>query len=259
MRPTHLASLLLLALPLLGGARGDGCAVNSRSAAPDLTGWWDVTYDDTIGVEVTIGGRVYTQELGAAGGVIELTHDGRPFRFDLDCARPEILCPSEAWPAQVLAEQRDASFEHRVYMTLPSQRCTGPLVAPAAGTCGAGTNNPDCADVCTGDVVTTSRETFGVIGERGDSFRLYLGAGLATNGLNCAVLGYSVADAALRNQGSADTDDWTTVAMDAGLVTLGYAGGCLWAGDPDMDGQTEALVLGASVKFTTGFIASRRE
>ena len=32
----------------------------------------------------------------------------------------------------------------------------------------------------------------------------------------------------------------------------------LWAGDPDMDGDLEALVLGASIKFTTGFTADKR-
>jgi len=258
MRTLHLSSLLLLALPLLGGAKGDGCAASSRSPAPDVTGWWDVTYDDTLAVEIVLGGQTYTRELGAQGGVIEITHGGRPFTFDLACERPDVLCPSEAWPAAVFAEQRDEGFEHRMIVTLPTQRCTGALERPAAGTCGAGTDNPDCDDVCTGDIVTESRETFGVIGEAGESFRLYLGAGIATNGVNCAVAGWSVADAALRTTGSADNDDWTATAMDAGLVTIGYAGGCLWAGDPDLDGDVEALVLGASIKFTTGFVADRR-
>lgn len=258
MRTSRLAPVLLLALPLLGGARGDGCAANSKSPAPDVAGWWDVTYDDTLDVELRIGGAVYTSELGPQGGVIEITHAGRPLSFDLDCARPEILCPSEAWPREVFAEQRDAGLEHRMYVTLPTQRCTGALVAPARDACGAGTSNPECDDVCTGDVVTESRETFGVIGETGRSFRLYLGAGIATNGFNCALLGWSVADAALETTGAAGEADWTAVAMNAGVVTVGYAGGCLWAGDPDMDGDLEALVASASVKFTTGFTADRR-
>lgn len=258
MRTPLLSSLLLLSLPLLGGARGDGCAVNSRSPAPEVTGWWDVTYDDTLGVELTIGGAVYTRELGPAGGVIEVTHEGRPLRFELDCSRPEVLCPSEAWPSAVLAEQRDVEFEHRMYVTLPTQRCTGARVAPAPGTCGAGTPNPDCDDVCTGEVITESRETFGVIGEDGDTFRLYLGAGVASNGWNCAALAWSVADATLVTTGTADDGDWTATAMDGGLVTIGYAGGCLWAGDPNLDGELEALVTAASIKFTTGFVADRR-
>lgn len=250
--------LLVLVLPLLGGAQGDGCAANSRSPAPDVEGWWDVTYDDLLDVEIKIGAATYTRELGPQGGVLTITHDGRPLTFDLACARPEILCPSEAWPRQILAEQRDVGLEHRMYVTLPTQRCTGTLSRPAPGTCGASTDNPDCHDVCSGAIVTESRETFGVIGERGETFRLYLGAGIATNGFNCALLGWSVADAALATIGSAADGDWTATAMNAGVVTIGYAGGCLWAGDPDMDGDLEALLASASIKFTTGFTADRR-
>ena len=45
--------------------------------------------------------------------------------------------------------------------------------------------------------------------------------------------------------------------MDNGEVVVGYAGGCLWAGDPDDDGTIEGLVIGAKVRFTTGFTAER--
>ena len=80
---------------------------------------------------------------------------------------------------------------------------------------------------------------------------------MVTNGINCALLGVSLADANLVNSGSAATDDWVAEQMVGGLVTVGYAGGCLWAGDPNMDGNLEALVLGASVEFTTGFTGER--
>lgn len=112
--------------------------------------------------------------------------------------------------------------------------------------------------MCDGDIVTRNEERFGVIGENGSSFRLYLGAGIATNGFNCALIGWSVADAALENVGSSSDGDWAAVAMNGGVVEVGYSGGCLWAGDPDMDGDLEALVLGATVKLTTGFVADRR-
>jgi hypothetical protein len=259
MRTTSiLASLTMCVLPLLTGAQGDGCAASSRSPAPDVTGWWDVTYDDVLDVEITVGGAVYTAQTGPQGGSITITHEGRPLTFDLDCARPEILCPSEAWPSSVLAEQRDVGFEHRMYVTLPVQTCSGELVSPPAGSCGAGTNNPDCDQVCNGEISTRNEERFGVIGENGNTFRLYLGAGIATNGINCALVGWSVADADLENIGGASTGDWESIAMNAGIVTVGYSGGCLWAGDPNMDGELEALVLGATVKFTTGFTADRR-
>lgn len=257
LRP--LAAALILALPALGGARGDGCAANSRSPAPDVGGDWDITYDDTIDVEITVGGAVYQETLGAAGGVINITHEGQPLTFELDCERPEVVCPSEAWPERVQVEQRNTQFEHRMIVTLPTQTCDGTLRAAEPAECGAGTNNPDCDDICDGAVTVSETERFGVIGETGETFRLFLGAGIASNGFNCALLAASVADADLDTIGGPDDEEWTAIGMDAGLVTVGYAGGCLWAGDPNMDGELEALVIGASVVFKTGFVGSRIE
>jgi hypothetical protein len=255
--PTTLTFGLALALPFTMGASGDGCAASSRSPAPDVAGTWAITYDDTIDVRITIGGSTYDETLGANGGAFTITHDGQPLTFELDCARPDVLCPTEVWPSEVYVEQRNTQFEHRMIVTLPTQECVGQVVAPVAGECGAGTINPDCEDVCEGEIVTRNAERFGVIGESGNSFRLYLGAGVVTNGINCALLGVSLADADLVNDGDAASGDWYTESMDAGIVTVGFAGGCLWAGDPDMDGSLEALVLGASVEFTTGFTGER--
>jgi hypothetical protein len=249
--------LLALALPFTVGARGDGCAANSRSPAPDVTGEWAITYDDVIDVEVAIGGAVYQEQLSAAGGIIEIEHDGRPLSFELDCGRPEIVCPSEAWPEQVSVEQREDDLEHRMIVTLPTQRCDGTLRAPDDDECGAGTLNPDCESVCDGDIEIDQSERFGVIGEAGESFRLYLGAGIATNGINCALLGYSLADADLDTTGSAKGGDWEAIGMEDGLVTVGYAGACVWAGDVDMDADLEALLAGASITFRTGFTGER--
>jgi hypothetical protein len=257
MKPTSLV-LLLVCLPLTLGAQGDGCAANSRSPAPDVTGTWDVTYDDTLSVEVAIGGAVYQQTLGASGGVFTINHNGQPLEFDLNCDRPEVLCPSEAWPATVRADQRNTTFEHRMIVTLPTQSCDGVLVEPDPSECGEGTLNETCDMVCDGTMTVQDAERFGVIGETGDTFRLFLGAGAATNGINCALLGVSLADADISTTGGPDTGDWQAVSFDNGLVTVGYAGGCLWAGDPNMDGQLEALVVSAAIKFTTGFTALRR-
>jgi hypothetical protein len=247
---------LLLVLPLLQGAKGDGCAAGSTSPAPDVTGWWDIAYDDTIGVQVKIGGAVYDTQLGAGGGSFTINHQGTPITFDLDCARPEVLCPSEVWPTQVYVDQRDVQHQHQMVVTLPQQQCAGDLVEPEVGSCGAGTDNPNCDPVCDGTVSVESAQAFGVIGEQGDSFRLYLGGGIVTNGINCALIGASVADAQLATQKT--SGDWYADKMESGLVTVGYAGACLWAGDPNHDGKTDALIAGASVTFTTGFTGARR-
>lgn len=261
LRPRRMmfgTAALLLALPALGGAQGDGCSSNSRSPAPDTTGSWDITYDDMLDVEIRIGGAVYNETLVAAGGVINITHDGQDLSFDLDCARPEVVCPSEGWPETVSIEQRNETFEHRMIVTLPTQECSGALRPPESNECGGGTANPDCDDICDGSVTVRNSERFGVIGETGESFRLFLGGGIATNGLNCALLAASVADANLITEGGPDEDEWIANEMTSGLVTVGYAGGCLFVGDPDGDAQLEALLVGASITFRTGFTGARQ-
>jgi hypothetical protein len=243
-----------LVLPFAMGAKGDGCAANSTSPAPDVRGTWGIEYDDRIGVEVKIGGAVYTEELGAGGGSVTINHAGRPYTFDLACSRPDIVCPSEAWPNQVVIEQRNIDRQHQMIVNLPAAKCSSELTQPAPGTCGAGTSNPNCDLVCGGDVTIRTTESFGVIGEAGESFRLYLGAGVVTNGINCAMLGYSLADADLVTEGKGE-EAWEATEMERGLVTIGYAGGCLFAGD--INGEDRAVVIGAEVKFTTGFTGTK--
>jgi hypothetical protein len=176
----------------------------------------------------------------------------------LQRSRPEIVCPHEAWPTEVEIEQRDDTYEHRMWVTLPTQYCAGPMVQPKPEDCGEGTNNPECDQVCDGDVLVHDEERFGVIGEDGSSFRLYLGAGLATNGFNCALSGWSVADADLVTTGSSTSGSWEATGMSNGTVEVGFAGGCLWAANTDMDPELEALLVGASLRFTTSFTGDRK-
>lgn len=253
----NLKLLPLLALPFLGGARGQGCGpITSTSPAPSMTGAWAIAYDDEITVKIDIGGSIYDGSMSSTGGSLTITHQGMPITFDLDCSRPWIVCPSEVWPDTVTAAHKEPRFPHRFHVAIESQTCSG--ATEAASACGAGTSNPECDQVCTGTVSASKTEHFGVISEEGDSFDLLLGAGFATNGVNCGVLGVSVAKAGLETEGSASTGDWEAVAMDRGEVLVAYAGGCLWAGDPDDDGSIEALVIGAKVELRTGFTGSKK-
>jgi len=251
-----LAFLAIPALPFMMGAQGDGCAAGSNSPAPDVRGTWSIAYDNQIGVEVKIGGATYNAELGAQGGTFTINHGGKPYTFDLDCSRPDVVCPGEAWPNEVVIEQRDVMKQHQMIVDLPAAQCDGSLAQPAPGSCGTGTSNPNCDLVCDGDVTVKTNEAFGVIGETGDTFRLYLGGGVVTNGINCAMLGYSVADASLDTTGAASSMDWEATGMSAGLVTVGYAGACLYAGT--VDGTNQALLAGAEIKFTTGFTGAKQ-
>src|SRR3954469_18039158 len=134
MKLLSFALLVVPTLPLVMGAQGDGCAANSKSPAPDVRGTWAIAYDNQIGVEVKIGGATYTAELGAQGGVFTINHNGQPYTFDLDCARADIVCPGEAWPNQVVIEQRDVMKQHQMVVDLPAAKCDEALTQPAPGT-----------------------------------------------------------------------------------------------------------------------------
>lgn len=259
-RTRRLACVVVLAgaAPLVMGARG-GCGgpLTSREPAPDVNGDWAITYDDTLRVEIQIGGATYNGEIPAEGGTVHVEHGGFGFDFTLDCSRPEVVCPSEAWPEIVTAEQREPEYPHRMWVRIPSTECAGTLRAPAENECGPGTLNPECEDVCDGEVRTVERDTFGLIDDDGESFDLLLGADAASNGVNCLLLGVSSAHADLVSTGSAETEDWVAVQMTNGEVVTAYGGGCLWADDADMDDELEALALGAKVVFRTGFTGER--
>jgi len=254
--PLLLGTAVLIGMaanPHMGGCN-EGHAPGSD--VPDTTGDWAIAYDDTLDVTVKLGGSVYTHSLPAAGGTFTVSHGGVDLAFDLDCERPEVLCPSEAWPETITVVQK-ANVFNEVTVTLPSQWCEGELVPPDPETCGDATANPDCEDVCEGELVVTESQRFGTVSQNGQVFTVLLGAGAVSNGLNCAALGLSVAEARLSTTGAAATGDWVAHGMDDGEVKVGYAGGCLWAGDPDHDGAIEGLLLGASITLETGFTGVR--
>ena len=256
-----LTSVLMIGTAANPGQQG--CAGNTATTAhqpgngvPDTTGEWAIAYDDTLAVAVNLGGVTYNATIPAAGGPVEVEHGDNVYTFDLDCARPEVLCPSEAWPEFVTLVQVD-NLVNQVTVSLPGQFCDGELVA--AESCGEGTLNPDCDEVCDGEVVETTTTRYGSVSNDGQKFTVVLGAGAASNGVNCAAIALSGAEAQLATTGTKQGGDWIAHGMDAGTITVGYAGGCLWAGDPDKDGEMEALVLGASIVFETGFTGVRAD
>lgn len=256
-RSALVATVAVMMAPMMLGAEGGCGPAFSHTPAPSMAGDWSVAYEDMLGVEITIGGAVYATELGATGGAFTIDHEGAPVTFDLDCTRQAVVCPSEVWPATVAIRQDIEQFPHRMFLQVPKQECDGTPIDANPAECGEGTLNPECAPVCMGEVVTVTREAFGVIDEAGESFTMLIGGGIATNGINCVLLGLSVATGDLLTTGSATEEPWTASNITNGQVVTGYSGGCLWAGDPDMDGELEALVLAATVKFTVGYSAAR--
>ncbi|MGE0784160.1 MAG: hypothetical protein AB7S26_00630 [Sandaracinaceae bacterium] len=251
--------LALSMVPFAMGARGGCGPIDSTDPAPDVEGEWQVAYGSDLAVRVNIGGSVYEATLPAEGGTFMVDHGGFQIPFTIDCSLPEVVCPQEAWPDMVSVSQREPTYPHRMWVTIPQQSCSGSMHMPseAAGECGAETNNPDCEVVCDGEVVTSSVDTFGLINEPGDHFNLLLGAGFASNGVNCALLAVSAANADIMSSGAAETEDWTAEAFTSGEVVTAVAGGCLWAEYSEEDMELNALVLGASIEVRASFEATR--
>lgn len=248
----------LLAAPLLMAANGGSCApAVVGTDAPDISGAWALTWQDDLEVDIDIGGQVYHRTLGSKGGVIEIEHDGKPLTFDLDCSRPDVVCPSEVWPTTVDLEQRSGESGRNVHVTVPVSSCQGELVDPDPASCGAGTGNETCEPVCSGDVVQEKKEVFGTLNSSGDHLTVALGGGVVTNGTNCALLALSTAEIDVETTGSGEAGDWKAVSFPSAKVVTGFAGGCLWAGDADGDGALEGIAVGAKLTLSTSFTGER--
>ena len=89
--------LLGLALWTAGCERGIADAL-----APDFRGTWDVTYDDAIAVEVALDPESPLEgEVSEEGGQLALGDGGVLLELDIDCSRPELVCPAEVWPREL--------------------------------------------------------------------------------------------------------------------------------------------------------------
>jgi hypothetical protein len=236
-------------MPADGGDGGEFAAGNTRRGAPDVRGAWALAWQDDLEVAITIGGTTYSETLGPQGGLLTLDHDGRPFTFDLDCSRQAVVCPSEVWPERVTFDQDLSFFPRNVYVTIPSHACDGDLVDVDPAACGP---EAETCQQCDGDTVPSETETIGRISFDNERLVVFLNGGIVTNGANCALLGLSVASADLETT-DPQSGDYRAEALTNGRVITGFAGGCMWVADPDADGTSEALAVGAAITFTTHF------
>lgn len=237
-----------------GGGGGGDVATEHTSGTPDVRGTWQLSWQDDLEVAITIGGVTYTETLGAQGGLLTIDHDGRPFTFDLDCSREAVVCPSEVWPESVTLDQDLGFFPRNVQVTIPSHECDGVLVDVDPEMCGP---EAEACQQCDGDTIPSETETIGRISFDNERLAVFLNGGIVTNGVNCALLGLSVARADLSTT-DPESGDYRAVALTNGRVITGFAGGCMWVTDPDADGGSEALAVGASIAFTTHFTGAPR-
>ena len=218
-----------------GGVGGHGVVTIEGQGTPDVRGEWALTWQDDLEVVITIGGTSYTETLGPQGGVVTIDHGGKPFTFDLDCSREAVICPSEVWPDRVTFDQNLGFFPRNVFVTIPSHECEGELVDVDPAECGP---QAETCQLCDGEIDASETETVGRISFDNERLAVFLNGGLVTNGINCALLGLSVAKARLETT-DPESGDYRGVALTNGRVITGVAGGCLWVADPDADGETK--------------------
>lgn len=92
--------MILLAFLCAAGAVGCGKGL-AGALTPDFSGVWDLTYDDSIDVELRIGDRTMRGTLGAQGGSLAFEEANESVDLEVDCARPELVCPAEVWPREL--------------------------------------------------------------------------------------------------------------------------------------------------------------
>ncbi|MDB4988969.1 MAG: hypothetical protein JWN04_4147, partial [Myxococcaceae bacterium] len=95
----RLARGLVLGVLLLAGC--DKGLTGTQT--PDFSGLWDITYDDSLDVEVQLGTEsIGSDTLGEEGGQVSLRDASASSDLSIDCERPELVCPAEVWPRELV-------------------------------------------------------------------------------------------------------------------------------------------------------------
>jgi len=105
-------SKALVATALVALAGSSGCTKSFAAAPrPDLSGVWDVVYDDYLDATLRVGERVQRIRLGRDGGHVVASDSKVTIELDIDCSRDELLCPNEVWPGELALTNRVGDFD----------------------------------------------------------------------------------------------------------------------------------------------------
>jgi hypothetical protein len=135
----------LMALLMTQGGCNRGLA---RDHAPDFGGTWDITYDDSMRVELRIGERALRADVPLTGGPVTFADGGTDLAFEVDCTRPELVCPAEVWPRELALETTPGELDG------DGVQLTRMLTGEGSGPCAARPGS-----VLTGEVLATTSES----------------------------------------------------------------------------------------------------
>ena len=106
LRTISLLGLLLLVLHatgLLGHSRALG-------ARPTMAGTWDTLFDDVVDVSAEVEGDEFEARTGTAGGRVAFHDAGALVELEVDCTRPELICPHELFPRELVLDNRSGDL-----------------------------------------------------------------------------------------------------------------------------------------------------
>lgn len=130
----------LLALSTLPGC-GKGLAF---ALSPDFSGTWDVTYDDSLEVEVQLApDQVVHDTITEQGGQLALQDASVSSELSVDCARPELVCPAEVWPRELALKSTPGQLDSEGVQLAQS------LIGKGQGSCSARAGSLLTAEVVT--------------------------------------------------------------------------------------------------------------
>jgi hypothetical protein len=104
---TALLMGLLVAALNMTGVLGRSRALGVR---PAVAGTWDAVFDDTIDVTADVEGEDHQARTGAGGGRVAFHDAGSFVQLEVDCARPELVCPQELLPRELTLDNRSGDL-----------------------------------------------------------------------------------------------------------------------------------------------------
>ncbi|MDB4974271.1 MAG: hypothetical protein JWN48_2612 [Myxococcaceae bacterium] len=137
---------LVCAVALAGsvGACEKGLA---GSLTPDFSGVWDVTYDDSMRVEVELApDEVVHESLSEQGGELALHDASVGSELSIDCARHDLVCPVEVWPRELALQGAPGELDSDGVQ----------LVHSIVGKAGSGRCAAQAGSLVTGEVMTVA-------------------------------------------------------------------------------------------------------
>jgi hypothetical protein len=251
----HQIKRYLIAVLALGALYLVAC--KDANPASDVTGNYDLTWDNVLDLKLKVGGAVYQETATSAGQTVTFngaSAGGQPVSLDLNefCTRTEVQCPSETLWTKISVDQpkMDSNVSNSHVLN---------VINDTVHELPAGQH----AEVRAGWV------------DQNDGFLLALGAGGTGGGQQgvggCALLALSIAGGRFSHEGETVEEP---PALDAGEVTaeagvpvakvtwdegapvdgikegqmaVGYLGGCAFG----------PILVGASLEIRTGFTAVR--